>query len=88
MKETMIYRIGYNKKEDAFQTFVYVGTKRCPDWEDFGLELSCKCFPAWIEETQSPTEEKNMVHYEILTHIRQALRLGYKIEYIDIPESD
>lgn len=86
MKETMIYRISYNKREDAYETYFYHGPKKNPSWDDFDWEMTCKCLPAWIEQEQRPTEEHSMIHYEILTHIRQALSLGYKIEFHSKPE--
>ena len=84
-KQTMIYRISYDKQTDAYETYYYVGSKKSPTWSDFDWEMSVKCMPAWIEQEQRPTEEKTMIHYEILTHIRQALRLGYQIEFKDRP---
>lgn len=85
-KQTMIYRVSYSKKRDAFESYFYIGEKKYPTWEDFSFEASCKCFPAWIEEEQKPTEDACMVHYEVVTRIRQAMRLGYKIEFSDRPE--
>ena len=87
-KQTMIYRVSYDKANDAFETYYYVGAKKNPAWADFDWEMTCKCLPAWIEQEQRPTEERTMVHYEILTHIRHAVRLGYKIEFIDKPTEE
>lgn len=80
-KKEMIYRIGYSKKNDAFSTWVYVGDKKDPDWEDFGFECEAKCRKLHEED-----EEPAFIHYSILTRIRRAIELGYKIEWVDRPE--
>lgn len=86
--ESMFYRVSYSKKKDAFSTWIYVGPKKNPTWEDFGLEIECPCFRAFIEETGQPDKEKNMVHYHIITAIRQAMRLGYTVQFMDRPEEN
>jgi hypothetical protein len=85
-KEHRIYRVSYSQKRDAFESFFYVGEKQYPNWEDFSFEASSKCFPAWIEEEHQPTEDACMVSYTVITRIRQALKLGYKLEFCDKPE--
>lgn len=87
-KQYAIYRVSYSKSRDAFSTWVYVGDKQYPDWDDFGFEMEGRCFKAFIEETQEPTEDYCMIHFSILAGIRQAISLGYKIEFCDRPEGE
>ena len=82
-KKTAEYRISYSKKRDAYSTWVYVGYKKYPDWDDFGLEMECKLVKAAGHED---ADEAMYVHYELLTHIRQAMRLGYDVLWMDKPE--
>ena len=85
-KEYRIYRISYSEKKDAFSSWIYVGDKEYPDWDDFGMEMECRCIKGFIKEKGVPTENVDYIHYEILTRIRQAISLGYKIEFKDRPE--
>lgn len=87
-KTYMYYRISYSKKRDSYSTWVYVGDKKYPDWDDFGFEMEGKCCKAFIEETKEPTEDYCMVHFSFLAGIRQAIALGYKIEFLDRPEEE
>ena len=94
-KTYMYYRISYSKSRDSYSTWVYVGSEKYPAWDDFGLELEAKCVRAFDEEAQAPVEPTHLepdpfhfIHLSILTGIRQALRLGYTIEFYNRPEED
>lgn len=82
-KQYAYYRISYSKKKDAYSTWIYVGEKKYPDWDDFGMEMECRLvYAAGHEDAYEP----EFVHYELLTHIRQAMRFGYEINWLDRPE--
>lgn len=85
-KKTMIYRISYNEQKDTYETYFYVGTKRYPDWDEFKHEASYGCVQAWNADQKEPTENKDYLHFRIISGIRRALDFGYKIEFIDKPE--
>lgn len=85
-KQYRYYRISYSKKNDSYSTWIYVGNKKYPTWDDFGLEIECKCYPAYIKELGRPEDEANCISYQILTHIRQALNLDYEVKFCDRPE--
>ena len=87
-KTYMMYRVSYSKARDSFSTWVYVGNERYPSWDDFGLELECYCVRAYIEDEGIPTDEPDFVSYKLVTHIRQAMRLGYTVQFMDRPEGD
>ena len=80
------YRISYSEKRDAFSTWVYVGEKKYPEWDDFGLEIECKCVKAFDEEAHEPTAASDYIHFSLLGHIRQAMYLGYDISFCTKPE--
>lgn len=84
-KQTMIYRVSYDAQKDAFETYFYVGSKKSPTWEDFKHESTCMCLQAWNERTQEPTEDREVVSYRLVTRIRQALDMGYRLEFKDRP---
>ena len=85
-KTYMYYRISYSKKSDSYSTWVYVGNKEFPNWDDFGLEAECRCFRGFDEEEQKPTAEPDFVHFTILNYIKQAMRLGYNVSFSNRPE--
>ena len=85
-KRFMYYRVSYSKSRDSFSTWIYVGEKQYPSWDDFGMELDCRCVRAYNDELNKPEDEANWIHYEVLTHIRQAMKLGYKVSFSDRPE--
>ena len=85
-KEHMLYRISYSKKEDAFSTWVYVGKDAFPDWDEFGLEAEFPCIQGFLPETGA-TGRKDFVHYELVTRIRQAIDLGFKVSFHSRPEN-
>lgn len=85
-KETKIYRISYNSQKDAYETYFYIGTKRCPNWDDFKHESTYGFVQAWNAERKEPTEAKDYLHYRVLAGIRRAQEFGYQIEFIDRPE--
>jgi len=85
-KETKIYRISYNKQKDAYETFFYIGTKQCPNWDDFKHEATFKCVQAWNADRNEPTEGNDFVHFRVIAGINRALDFGYQIEFIDRPE--
>lgn len=82
-KDTMIYRVSYSEKRDAFSGWFYVGKKRNPDWDDFKCEMECKCLKRKPED-----EEATLISYRMLTYIRRAMALGYKLEWADKPETE
>lgn len=85
-KTYMYYRVSYSEKRDSYSTWIYVGNKKYPEWDDFGLEIECKCVKGYIEEQGKPTKETDFVNFHILSSIRQAMRLGYEVSFLDKPE--
>ena len=82
-KDIMIYRVSYSKKRDAFSGWFYVGKNRHPKWDDFNFEIECKCLKRKPED-----EEATLISYQMLTHIRSAMMLGYKLEWANKPETE
>lgn len=87
-KQTMLYRVSYDEEKDAFETYFYVGTKKNPEWGDFKHESTCLCLRAWNEHKQEPAEEHEVVSYRLVTRIRQALDMGYRLEFKDKPAEE
>ena len=86
MKTYMYYRVSYSKKNDSFSTWTYVGPKKDPDWDDFGLEMECRCRRALIDETNEIYNHHDYIDYHLLTGVRQAMQWGYKVSFNDRPE--
>ena len=96
-KTYQYYRISYSKSQDAYSTWVYVGPKKFPDWDDFGMEITVQCVQGIDRETGEPIprpgfpsldDEHMFIHYSILSHISQAMRLGYDVSFCDKPEEE
>lgn len=87
-KQTMIYRVSYNEAEDAYETYFYVGDKKYPTWSDFKYEATSRCLPAWDEQRQTHSEENDVVSYRLVARIREALSLGYRLEFLDKPTEE
>jgi hypothetical protein len=78
------YRVSYSKENDSYSTWVYVGENKHPEWNEFGLEIECRCVKGEIDGFKS--KENDFVSYHILTSIRNAMKLGYKVSFMDRPE--
>lgn len=85
-KEYRIYRISYSQKRDSFSSWVYVGDDRDPDWDEFDLKSECYCQKWYDEATGTLADKAEMIHYTMLTDIREAVRNGYTVQFRNRPE--
>lgn len=66
-------RIGYNKKEDAFE--LLISTDGGDTW---GMSVQSKCR---LSDTNKPDDEPEFIHCGLIGYLKDAIRYGYRVVY-------
>lgn len=73
MNKDLKARIGYNKKEDAYELLISTD-----GGESWGMSVSSKCRR---REGQSPDDEPEFIHIGLIEKMKEAIAYGYEIVY-------
>ena len=65
-------KVIYNEKEDAFEIWINTG-------DGWGFSKSYKCQP---RANQKDGEENTLIHFSLITTLREMQEYGYKIFYL------
>lgn len=71
--EELKARIGYNKKEDAFE--LLISTDGGDTW---GMVAQSKCR---LSDTNKPDDEPVFIHCDLIACLKDVIRCGYRVVY-------